>query len=169
MMSIQFKFLHSELRLTIVVEFIQLKTKLSKLLDVFCVLLEFRTPYTGEKIMIYLGIIYGLALVVLGIFGYIKSDMASVTALIPAFLGAPVFVLSLFSMNPKFLMIGMHINVVVALAGFIATSRDTFGFISGQEFDNQLAVYSKAITCVLSLIFIIFSVASFIKARKAKK
>ena len=33
--------------------------------------------------------------------------------------------------------------------------------------ENQLAAVSKAITCMLSLVFVIFSIRSFIKARKA--
>jgi len=119
--------------------------------------------------MTYLGVIYGLALVVLGVFGYFKSGGVSVTALIPAFLGAPVVILSLLSLKPKFLKIGMHINVVIALAGFVATAKDTFGLITGQEFENELAIYSKAITCVLCLLFIVFSVVSFVKIRKSKK
>ena len=44
-----------------------------------------------------------------------------------------------------------------------------FIFISGQEIENELAAYSKAITCIVSLLFIVFSVKSFIKARKAKR
>ena len=72
--------------------------------------------------MTYLGIAYGLALVALGVFGYFKSGAVSVTALIPAFLGTPVTVLALLSLNPKFLKIGMHIIVVIALLGFIATA-----------------------------------------------
>ena len=119
--------------------------------------------------MTYFGIAYGLALVALGVFGYFKSGGVSVTALIPAFWGTPVTVLSLLSLNPKFLKIGMHIIVVIALLGFIATAKDTLGLISGKEIENQLAAYSKAITCILSLVFVVFSVVSFIKARKANQ
>ena len=119
--------------------------------------------------MIYLGVTYGLALVVLGVFGYFKSGGISVTALIPAFLGAPVLVLSLLSLKPKFLKIGMHINVLIALAGFFATAKDLFGLMTGQEIENELAAYSKSITCVLSLLFLVFSIVSFAKARKEKK
>ena len=119
--------------------------------------------------MTFLGITYGLALVALGVFGYFKSGGVSVTALIPAFLGAPVTVLALHSLNPKFLKIGMHIIVVIALLGFIATAKDTLGLISGKEIENQLAAYSKAITCIMSFAFVVFSVVSFIKARRANE
>ena len=119
--------------------------------------------------MTYLGIAYGLALVALGVFGYFKSGAVSVTALIPAFLGTPVTVSALLSLNPKFLKIGMHIIVVIALLGFIATAKDTLGLISGKEIENQLAAYSKAITCIMSFAFIVFSIVSFIKTRRAKK
>ena len=122
-----------------------------------------------NSFMTYLGIAYGLALVALGVFGYFKSGGVSVTALIPAFLGTPVTVLALLSLNPKFLKIGMHIIVIIALLGFIATAKDTLGLISGKEIENQLAAYSKAITCIMSFAFVVFSVVSFIKARRANE
>lgn len=118
--------------------------------------------------MIYFGVFYGFALIVTGLYGYLESGGASVTALIPAFLGAPIFLLSLASLNQKFLKIGMHINVVIALAGFGATAKDTISMLIGKESENQLAIYSKSITCILSLIFIIISVRYFINNRKLK-
>jgi len=118
--------------------------------------------------MVWVGIIYGVALMVTGLFGYFKSDAVSVTALIPAFLGTPVLIFSLLGRNPKFLKTGMHINVLIALMGFLATAKDTVGLISGDDFENPLAGYSKSITCVLSLIFIILAVNSFIQVRKTK-
>ena len=45
--------------------------------------------------MVWVGIIYGAALVVTGLFGYFKSDGVSDTALITEFLGTPILVLSL--------------------------------------------------------------------------
>jgi len=122
-----------------------------------------------NSFMTYLGIAYGLALVALGVFVYFKSGAVSVTTLIPAFLGTPVTVLALLSLNPKFLKIGMHNIVVIALLGFIATAKDTLGLISGKEIENQLAAYSKAITCIMSIAFIVFSIVNFIKARRANK
>lgn len=116
-----------------------------------------------------LGIIYGLFLVGIGVFGYAKSGGASVTALIPAFLGVPVVILSWFAKRPRFTKIGMHICVVIALAGFAATAKDALGFISGKVFANELAAYSKTFTCLLSLLFFLLSVADFARVRRAKK
>ena len=118
--------------------------------------------------MIYVGIFYGLALIVTGLFGYFKSGGVSITAMIPAFLGTPIFLLSIASFNQKFLKIAMHINVVIALAGFGATAKDAVNMLLGKESENQLAIYSKSITCILSLIFIILSVKIFINNRKLK-
>ena len=119
--------------------------------------------------MTIFGVLYGAVLVIVGVFGYFKAGGESVTALIPAFLGSPVVFLSMLSLNPKYLKLSMHINVVIALLGFLGTLKDTVIFISGQEIENELAAYSKAITCIVSLLFIVFSVKSFIKARKAKR
>ena len=119
--------------------------------------------------MTIFGICYGAALVILGVFGYIKSGGDSITALIPAFLGSPIIIFSLLSLKPKFLKVGMHVNVVIALAGFVATFKDTLSLLSGQEFDNELAAYSKALTCILSFLFIICSVVSFVGVSRAKK
>ena len=38
-----------------------------------------------------------------------------------------------------------------------------------KEIENQLAAYSKAITCIMSFAFVVFSVVSFIKARRANE
>ena len=119
--------------------------------------------------MTIFGVLYGAVLVIVGVFGYLKSGGESVTALIPAFLGSPVVFLSMLSLNPKYLKLSMHINVLIALLGFLATIKDTVIFISGQEIENELAAYSKAITCIVSLLFIVFSVKSFMKARNAKR
>ena len=119
--------------------------------------------------MTIFGVLYGAVLVIVGVFGYFKSGGESVTALIPAFLGSPVVFLSMLSLNPKYLKLSMHINVVIALLGFLATLKDTVIFISGQEIENELAAYSKAITCIVSLLFIVFSVKSFMNARNAKR
>ena len=119
--------------------------------------------------MTIFGVLYGAVLVIVGVFGYLKSGGERVTALIPAFLGSPVVFLSMLSLNPKYLKLSMHINVVIALLGFLATAKDTVIFISGQEIENELAAYSKSITCIVSLLFIVFSVKSFIKARNEKR
>ena len=119
--------------------------------------------------MTIFGVLYGAVLVIVGVFGYFKSGGESVTALIPAFLGSPVVFLSMLSLNPKYLKLSMHINVVIALLGFLATLKDTVIFISGQQIENELAAYSKSITCIVSLLFIVFSVKSFMKARNAKR
>ena len=71
------------------------------------------------------GVLYGAVLVIVGVFGYLKSGGESVTALIPAFLGSPVVFLSMLSLNPKYLKLSMHINVLIALLGFLATVKDT--------------------------------------------
>ena len=102
------------------------------------------------------------------LYGFLESGGASITALSPAFLWAPIFLLSLASLNQKFLKIAMHINVVIALAGCGATAKDTISMLLGKESENQLAMYSKSITCILSLIFIVVSIKYFINNRKLK-
>ena len=106
----------------------------------------------------------GAVLIVLGIIAYIVTAMASVTALIPSFLGVVVLACGLIGLrSPK---IGIHIALVVALVGIAGTARNVF---SEDLLDGRPAAIFSAITMALLVIYIITGVRSFIAARRWKR
>ena len=57
-------------------------------------------------------IVYGAILTVIGLTGYFATGQASVTALIPAFLGVPVAICGLLARNERLLKHAMHLSLI---------------------------------------------------------
>ncbi len=118
-----------------------------------------------------LSIIFGIILITIGLLGYFGLGSQSITALIPTFLGLPVVILGVLGLKEKFLKTSMHIVSVLMLLGFLGTVSGLikfFGMISGNEVSRPEAVTVQAIMAVLCLVFLIFTVKSFIDARRNK-
>ena len=114
-------------------------------------------------------IIYSVLLIILGIGGYIVSNAASTTALIPAFFGIVLLLSGLVSSREHLKKHAMHIAAALALIGFVATVGglgELMVLISGGEVQRQLAVMSKSVMAILSLVYVLISVKSFIDARR---
>ncbi|MGB7210148.1 MAG: hypothetical protein WBD27_15940 [Pyrinomonadaceae bacterium] len=115
-------------------------------------------------------IICGSLLILIGLAGYFNgaiNDKASVTALIPAFIGVVIGLLGVLAGRKegwrKHLM---HAAVVVALLGFIATAGRLVSKIS--ELSASPAVLSQALTAIVCLAFIILAIRSFAAARRER-
>ncbi|MEM8963406.1 MAG: hypothetical protein AAGD38_18130 [Acidobacteriota bacterium] len=117
-------------------------------------------------------IVYGLILTLLGIGTYFGLGKPSVTALIPTFLGVPLIFCGGLARNEKFMKHAMHLAAVISLLGFLGTLRVVpllFTWIGGGEVERPAATVSQAVVLVLSLVFLILCVRSFIAARKARE
>ncbi|MGH9948966.1 MAG: hypothetical protein ACRD6X_17480 [Pyrinomonadaceae bacterium] len=114
-----------------------------------------------------ISIVVGVILIAIGVVGYIhglSNEKASVTALIPAFLGILMAIFGAVANSKESLRKHlMHGSVLVALLGFIATSARLIPRIG--EFNGSAAQLSQLSTAVVCLAFIIFAVRSFISAR----
>jgi hypothetical protein len=116
---------------------------------------------------------FGILLVLLGIFGFVATGSAHPTALIPAAIGL-FFVLFGVMANTddsKKRMLWMHISVTVALLTFIGTipaDIDTIRLAHGAYFAHPAAVEEKGALSLLSLIYVLFCVRSFIAARRSR-
>ena len=114
-------------------------------------------------------IICGVLLILIGVVGYViglTSDKASVTALIPAFIGILLGLLGLLSMAKEGLRKHlMHAAVIVALLGFIATAGRLIMRLG--EITASPAVISQASTAIICLAFMILAIRSFAAARRA--
>ena len=72
----------------------------------------------------------GIALIILGIGGYLASGAASVTALIPAFIGAVFVLLGLLGRKETLRKHMMHATMLVALLAIGGTFRGLTGLLA---------------------------------------
>ena len=112
----------------------------------------------------------GLVLIALGVGSYLGTGRASVTALIPAFVGLPLALLGAAALNDRLRKHAMHVAVVVGLLGFAGAAR---GFaklpsiLTGGEVERPVAVYVQIAMSLLCLVFVVLCVGSFIKTRRS--
>ena len=114
-------------------------------------------------------IVYGSLLIVLGVTGYLMSGMVSITALIPAFLGIIILVSGVLAQKESRRKLFMHIALVFGLLGLLGTASalpSLFTMLGGEEVTRPGAVIGKSVTAILSLVFLIIGVKSFIDARR---
>lgn len=113
----------------------------------------------------------GIALIVLGLGGYLLTGASSLTALIPAVFGLLLVGAGLVARRERLRMHAMHAAVVVALLGFLGSVRglfriaDVFHPIS----TRPAAIVAQAIMALLMLGFIALAVRSFVQARRSTR
>ena len=118
---------------------------------------------------------FAVALIALGLIGYLGTGSLHATALIPTCWGLALGLFGLLAMSPSEARrkLFMHINVTIGLLGFLgATVEAIRGYVHdtslGHE-PNQIALASKATMAGLLLVYVILCVRSFINARRARK
>lgn len=112
---------------------------------------------------------YAISLILLGVIGNVVTGMVSATALIPMFFGLPVMAVAIGAKNPSRRKHAMHIAAALGMLGFLGASRGLTGFftlIGGGEVARPGAVISQTIMAVLSLVFVLLCLKSFIEARR---
>jgi hypothetical protein len=113
----------------------------------------------------------GVLLIVLGFWGYFGTGTTSPTALIPAAFGLVLTICGLIARDEAKRKMAMHIAVVVGLLGFLGSVRGLTQLgtlLGGGEVARPQAVISQSIMAVLTGIFTILCVRSFIAARRAR-
>lgn len=114
-------------------------------------------------------IIFSLLLIGLGLIAYFlfaDAGNRSVTALIPAFAGVPLFICGLFALRHGARRHAMHVAMVFALLGFIAPLGRLIptSIKNGFEFDSKSG--TMIAMSALCLILLILGIRSFIAARR---
>jgi lysylphosphatidylglycerol synthetase-like protein (DUF2156 family) len=111
---------------------------------------------------------FGAALILLGGGMYVYTEMASITALIPAFFGLPLALLGALATNDKFRMHAMHAAALIGLIGFAMPAYMVIaGLARGDEFG--LAKGEQTAMAALCGIFLALCIKSFIEIRIARK
>lgn len=124
--------------------------------------------------MARLTILFGIVLILLGVFGFVATGSHAPTALIPSYIGLVLAVLGFFAHGAevKRRMLLMHIAVTLGLLGCLGTITGLVEYfemkVNARQFLHPAAIEEKAATCVLLLVFVILCVRSFIAARRAR-
>lgn len=120
-------------------------------------------------------LLYGTALMVLGIAGYLLTGRESETALIPAVFGVPLIACAVLSWSESPLRKHlMHASVLIAMLGFAGTIgavRFALYMVSvgPVHVDNPAAVLSRTVMAVLSGAYLYVAIRSFIRVRQERE
>lgn len=115
-----------------------------------------------------LTLVLGILLVCIGLGGYFASHGASVTALIPSFLGIPVILLGFSARRDRWRKRALHVAAALAFLGVIGSARglaNLVGLLLGTELDRPLATISQSLTAALCAAYFILALRSFVNAR----
>lgn len=116
-----------------------------------------------------IGTVFGLLLIGIGVGGYVGGDMASKTALIPAFFGLPILIASLIAFKESCLKHGMHVAAVFGVLGFLAPLGRVVPQVLKGKFELNLAGSCMVSMIVVSGVFVALCVKSFKDARRARE
>ncbi|MBJ03800.1 MAG: hypothetical protein CMB65_03800 [Euryarchaeota archaeon] len=115
-----------------------------------------------------ISIAVGLIFALWGIGAYVISDMASITAMIPMFIGGPIGLLGLISLQiPDKRKVFMHISAMFGVICTLGGLRLFQILIDGDG--SNLLIGSHAILLVLGGVYTYFCVQSFRWARKQRE
>ncbi|HZY63857.1 MAG TPA: hypothetical protein VFE38_15155 [Edaphobacter sp.] len=117
---------------------------------------------------------FGILLIIVGVVGFVGTGSAHPTALIPSAMGILFIIFGAFasSDNVKKRMLWMHISVTVALLLFLSLIKadiDVIRLSRGAFYAYPSAVIEKSLTSLLSLLYVLFCVRSFIAARRQRR
>ncbi len=120
-------------------------------------------------------LIFALLLVALGLLGYIGTGSLHPTALIPAWIGLALGIFGFLAISPNEgrRKLFMHINVTIALLGFLGAVAEAIrGYVHAKSagvVPDQIALASKVTLAGLLFIYVLLCVRSFIAARRSGK
>ncbi|MEZ0341995.1 hypothetical protein ACAG25_18665 [Mycobacterium sp. pV006] len=121
--------------------------------------------------MLSLTIWTGGLLVATGVIAYIVSGAASITALIPAFVGVLLLIAALIGRrSDRTRQHAMHAALAIALLAALGALRNVFGLgdVFAGTAERPAAVITSTIMFVLLLVYLALGVRSFIQARAAR-
>lgn len=119
-------------------------------------------------------VVFGVVLILLGVWGFYGTGAAHPTAWIPTYFGAALVVSGGLAIteNAKRRMVWMHIAVTVGLLGFIGAAVQALREVAaahGGPLAHPVAVEDQGVMAVVCLLFVALCVRSFIVARRGRK
>lgn len=113
----------------------------------------------------------GIVMILLGVLAYFGTGGQSVTALIPAFFGAPLAVLGALARDERRLKTTMHIAAILMLLGFLGSVRGipaAIALLSGGIVERPAAAVVQTAMALLCAVFLVLAVKSFVDARRRR-
>lgn len=119
--------------------------------------------------MAQLTVAVGGLLVVLGVTGYVMTDMVSLTALIPAVFGAVLAVLGLLGLAEARRKSMMHLAMGVALLGLIGSMgglASVPALLSGAPVERPAAAIARSVMALTLILYLGLGIRTFVQARR---
>jgi uncharacterized membrane protein len=119
-----------------------------------------------------IAVVFGLLLCLVGVGFYAGTGAASVTALIPAFIGLPLVVAGLLARREARRRHAMHAAALLGTLGLLGSLRGAArlpALLGGGEVARPAAVAAQSITAALCLVFVALCVRSFVNARRDRR
>ena len=105
-----------------------------------------------------LGIVLGIALIVLGIGAYVFSDFASITALIPTIFGVLIVILGVVGYQQtdrqRLAAYGIGLLAVLGVLGSTRGIPDIIALLTGEEVESTIAAVSQGTMIVICLVLL---------------
>jgi hypothetical protein len=111
-------------------------------------------------------IVFGVLLILVGVVAYTLSEVHAQTALIPAYVGIVLALLGAIALSARARKHAMHVAVIVGLLGFLAAAGRLVGGLAAGRTPTRLAGTSLGLMALLTGIFVVLCVRSFIAARR---
>ena len=120
--------------------------------------------------MTRLTVVIGSVLVVLGLVAYAVTAAASVTALIPSFVGVLLLLCAAASRKPAWHRAGIIAALVVALLGALGSLMNVarIGELFAGTAERPVAVIESTLMFVLLVGYIVMGIRFFVVARRAR-
>jgi hypothetical protein len=120
--------------------------------------------------MALMTLVFAVLLAGLGLGGYLGTGSVHPTALIPLWFGVAfgVFGALAISKNEGRRKLFMHINVIIAVLGFVGTVAEILRTMSSAKELDLIALAAQLAMAWLLLIYVILCVRSFITARQSE-
>lgn len=113
-------------------------------------------------------IVFGVLLILLGVIPYLMTEPRQPTALIPAYVGVALALLGAVALKPGARKHAMHVAVIIGLLGFLAAAgRLAMSLAKGSP--KPLAAFSLGMMALLTGVFVVLCVRSFISARRQRQ
>ncbi|HVL84839.1 MAG TPA: hypothetical protein VM367_11225 [Pseudonocardia sp.] len=120
--------------------------------------------------MTRLTLLTGGTLTVLGVVAYVLTGAASITALIPTFVGVLLLVCGALARRPQMHAHAMHAALAIALLGALGSLMQVvrLGEVFAGTAERPAAVIVSTIMFVVLVAFLVLGVRSFVAARRAR-